>query len=275
MNSDVAPELTIAATLVVQWCPLRRHAMWKCDFVFLVSEIITEFSAASEFITCCTATWGAWIPELLQMFISQADVDGGGGRHTVSTLLLSNLQAGTVYTWDTGESKTKKRDQSIETCGELVAANTSPLFKKTPWVCLSVHSVLLFAPLAWPVSLLVPYYCIFGWRVLCGGSSSLLFATWWRFWGLLQCSGLCCDRLAHIFWETDKGAMANLLTVAAYVLLVFSVFLCVIHAPTYITFPSHEGHIGASVKNPTTVFCCSTWASPSTLNRVGTSAGLI
>ena len=82
--------------------------MWKCDFVFLVSEIITELSAASEFITCCTATWGAWVPELLRMFISQADVDGGGGRHTVSTLLLSNLQAGIVFTCGTGESETKK-----------------------------------------------------------------------------------------------------------------------------------------------------------------------
>ena len=30
-----------------------------------------------------------------------------------------------------------------------------------------------------------------------------------------------------------------------------------------------------SVKNPTTVFWCLTWASPSTLNRVGTSACLI
>ena len=29
------------------------------------------------------------------------------------------------------------------------------------------------------------------------------------------------------------------------------------------------------VKNPTMVFCGSTWASPSTLNRVGTSAGLM
>ena len=28
------------------------------------------------------------------MFISQADVDGGGGRQSVSTLLLSNLQEG-------------------------------------------------------------------------------------------------------------------------------------------------------------------------------------
>ena len=72
------------------------------------------------------------IPELLQMFISQADVDGDGGRHTVSTLLLSNLQAGTVYTCGTGESETKKRAQSIETCGELVAASTSPRSKKTP-----------------------------------------------------------------------------------------------------------------------------------------------
>ena len=66
------------------------------------------------------------------MFISQADVDGGGGRHTISTLLLSNLQAGIIFTCGTGESKTKKLGQSIETCGELVAANTSPLSKKTP-----------------------------------------------------------------------------------------------------------------------------------------------
>ena len=66
------------------------------------------------------------------MFISQADVDGDGGRHTISALLLSNLQAGTVYTYGTGESETKKQDQSIEACGELVTANTSPLSKKTP-----------------------------------------------------------------------------------------------------------------------------------------------
>ena len=65
------------------------------------------------------------------MFISQADVDGGEGRHTVSALLLSNLQAGNVFTCGTGESETKKRDQSIEACGELVAASTSPLSKKT------------------------------------------------------------------------------------------------------------------------------------------------
>ena len=65
------------------------------------------------------------------MFISQADVDGGGGRHTVSTLLLSNLQAGIVFTRGTGESEAKKRAQSIETCGELVAASTSSLSKKT------------------------------------------------------------------------------------------------------------------------------------------------
>ena len=72
------------------------------------------------------------MPELLRMFISQADVDGGGGRHTVSALLRSNLQAGIVFTCGTGESKTKKRAQSIETCGELVTASTSPLSKKTP-----------------------------------------------------------------------------------------------------------------------------------------------
>ena len=37
----------------------------------------------------------------------------------------------------------------------------------------------------------------------------------------------------------------------------------------------HRDEGWGDVKNPTTVFCRSTWASPSTLNRVGTSAGLI
>ena len=66
------------------------------------------------------------------MFISQADVDGGGGRQSVTTLLLSNLQAGTVTTLGTGQSETKKQDQSVSTKGgDLVAARTSPLSKKT------------------------------------------------------------------------------------------------------------------------------------------------
>ena len=38
-------------------------------------------------------------------------------------------------------------------------------------------------------------------------------------------------------------------------------------------FPKKEAY--ACVKNPTMVFFCSTWVSPSTLYRVGTSAGLI
>ena len=66
------------------------------------------------------------------MFISQADVDGGGVRQSVSTLLLSNLQAGTVTILGTGQSKTKKRGQSVSTKGgDLVAARASPLSKKT------------------------------------------------------------------------------------------------------------------------------------------------
>ena len=44
----------------------------------------------------------------------------------------------------------------------------------------------------------------------------------------------------------------------------------------HITLDEEEqGSYEPDVKNPTTVFCCSTQASPSTLNRVGTSAGLI
>src|ERR1700761_6371621 len=146
MKSHVAPESTSASTLVERWRPLRRHAMWKCDLVSLVSDIITELSAASEFITCCTATWRAWISEL-QMFISQADVDGEGGRHTVSTLLLSNLQAGTVFTIGTGQSETEKQDQSVSTKGgDLVAASPSPLSKKTILEPRAGCSALLLAP---------------------------------------------------------------------------------------------------------------------------------
>jgi hypothetical protein len=58
-------------------------------------DIVTDLSAASEFITCGTATGGA-IGTLHEMFISQADVDEGvEGRQSVSktTSLLSNLHA--------------------------------------------------------------------------------------------------------------------------------------------------------------------------------------
>ena len=135
--------------------------MWKCDFVFLVLEIITELSAASEFITCCTTTLGAWIPELiLRMFISQADVDGGVEDKqsvTETTLLLSNLQAGTIFTVGTRQSETKKSRQSIVTGGELVAASTSPPSKKTIWVQPVPGFAVALAPSVWSVSLLVPY----------------------------------------------------------------------------------------------------------------------
>jgi hypothetical protein len=58
-------------------------------------EIVTDLSAASEFITCGTATCGA-IGTLDEIFISQADVDEGvEGRQSISetTSLLSNLHA--------------------------------------------------------------------------------------------------------------------------------------------------------------------------------------
>ena len=65
------------------------------------------------------------------MFISEADVDGGvKTRQSKTTLLLSNLQAGTVFTLGMRQSETKKPGQSIVTGGELDAASTSPLSKK-------------------------------------------------------------------------------------------------------------------------------------------------
>jgi hypothetical protein len=60
-----------------------------------VLEIVTDLSAASEFITCSTATGGA-IETLWTVFISEADVDEGvEGRQSASetTSLLSNLHA--------------------------------------------------------------------------------------------------------------------------------------------------------------------------------------
>ena len=67
----------------------------------------------------------------LQMFISEADVDRGvEERRTVgTTLLLSNLQAGTIFTLHIRLSKTER---VVMVHGrELVAAMTSPWSKKT------------------------------------------------------------------------------------------------------------------------------------------------
>ena len=63
------------------------------------------------------------------MFISEADVDGElATRQSEQTLLLSNLQAGHIFT---RQSETSDTGQSIVTSGELGAANPSPLSKKT------------------------------------------------------------------------------------------------------------------------------------------------
>ena len=63
------------------------------------------------------------------MFISEADVDGEfETRQSEQTLLLSNLQAGHIFT---GQSETPNARQSIVTGGELGTANASPLSKKT------------------------------------------------------------------------------------------------------------------------------------------------
>ena len=62
------------------------------------------------------------------MFISEADVDGElATRQSEQTLLLSNLQAGHIFT---GQSETSDTRQSIVTKGELGAASASPLSKK-------------------------------------------------------------------------------------------------------------------------------------------------
>ena len=62
------------------------------------------------------------------MFISRADVDGEfETRQSEQTLLLSNLQAGHIFT---GQSETSDTWQSIVTNGELGTANTSSLSKK-------------------------------------------------------------------------------------------------------------------------------------------------
>ena len=84
-----------------------------------VSGIITDGSAASEFITCCAAICGANITRVLQMFILYEDVDDGAdtGRGTLkletrlsisekSITLLPNLQAGSIYTFGTRLSET-------------------------------------------------------------------------------------------------------------------------------------------------------------------------
>ena len=63
------------------------------------------------------------------MFISEADVDGElATRQSEQTLLLSNLQAGHIFT---GQSETSDTRQSIVTNGELDTATSSPLSKKT------------------------------------------------------------------------------------------------------------------------------------------------
>ena len=63
------------------------------------------------------------------MFISEVDVDGEfETRQSEQTLLLSNLQAGHIYT---GHSETSDTVKSIVTKGELGAASASPLSKKT------------------------------------------------------------------------------------------------------------------------------------------------
>ena len=63
------------------------------------------------------------------MFISEADVDGEfETRQSEQTLLLSNLQAGHIFT---GHPKTSDTEKSIVTRGELGAASASPLSKKT------------------------------------------------------------------------------------------------------------------------------------------------
>ena len=63
------------------------------------------------------------------MFISGADVDGEfETRQSEQTLLLSNLQAGHIFT---GQSETSDTGQSIVTKGELGTANTNSLSKKT------------------------------------------------------------------------------------------------------------------------------------------------
>ena len=63
------------------------------------------------------------------MFISEADVDGElATRQSEQTLLLSNLQAGHIFT---GQSETFDTRQSIVTRGELGTASSSPLSKKT------------------------------------------------------------------------------------------------------------------------------------------------
>jgi len=65
----------------------------------LVSGIITELSAASEFITCGTATKGGAEGTLDILFISKADVDVGEGEtEETETSLLSTLQVGKLNT---------------------------------------------------------------------------------------------------------------------------------------------------------------------------------
>ena len=62
------------------------------------------------------------------MFISEADVDGEfETRQSEQTLLLSNLQAGHIFT---GQSETSDTRQSIVHKGELGTASASPLSKK-------------------------------------------------------------------------------------------------------------------------------------------------
>ena len=91
----------------------------------MVSGIYTELSAASECITCSTATKGGAEGTLSILFISKADVDGQSTEMRLSEmLLLSNLQAEEEETQGTYEFETTSK--SYVTARELDAARTSP-----------------------------------------------------------------------------------------------------------------------------------------------------
>ena len=75
-----------------------------------------------------------------------------------SVSLLPNLQTGLLYTFGTRLSETWLEKSVIPEIGESAAAIVDSLSKKMLSVLQSAHSVLLFAPLTGPVSLLVPYY---------------------------------------------------------------------------------------------------------------------
>ena len=97
----------------------------------MVSGIITELSAASELITCSTATKGGAEGTLYILFISEADVDVGKGEtEETKTSLLSTLQVGKLNTRAMDKSKTKAETESYVTAEGLDAARDSPLSKK-------------------------------------------------------------------------------------------------------------------------------------------------